>query len=1121
MNRRTLWLLLLIAFSSLGAYALGGFVVAPWWIKREFPQLIKTHLDAAGSLGEVAINPFKLTVEVRDLAVTEPGGSVPALAFDRLFADFEAVSLFKRAWTLAEVSLERPRLNLEVDAGDTLNLVKLMPKDAAPGEKSSEELPRLLLENLHLRQGQLVFTDKGLAPPAVAKIEPFEFELRDLSTLPNEHGEYTLSARLPAGGTLSWRGTVTLAPVGSTGKIEIKDAKLAALWRFVQDRLQIEEPAGSAALTLDYEARYADNSMAATARNIALQVSDASIRQKGANDAALTAGEVALAGGVADLAQRRVQFAELTLNEVGVHTLIDSEGNPNWAKLVAPAKPAAAPAAAVTAGPKSPSSAMTWQLGVDAINIKGMSLAVVDQVFVRPLSVDIGRVAARASLKASLGADTNATFEGIGIDAEDIRVAEAGAENALVSVASASLAGGSLDLAQQKFSAAALKLGTPVAALTRDAKGTINLVAAFERRPLKQSEPSGFTAEIGAVELSGGSVAFQDHGIQPALALDLQSIRALAKSVTTAAKAAIPFEAALQVKQGGTVRLHGTVTPDPQRASLRVEAKGMALAPFAALLGRHVRLKLVSGSARAAGRLEWRAQGSRASLRYAGNAGIDALRLDPEASGEQLIGWKTMLAEGIDFDSVQRTVRIDDVRVTAPAGRIAIARDRSTNLSDLVREAPAGGHASAVPAEPSQPLAFSIERIHVQDGDLDFSDQSLVLPFAAVVRELQGSIAGLSSQTGTRASLKLEGRVDEYGQARATGSLNPFEPKAFTDIVVNFRNVAMPPLSPYSATFAGRRIASGTLSLDLHYKLNDGQVLGENRVLMEKFTLGERVESPSAVSLPLDLAIALLTDADGKIDISVPVRGHVDQPEFSYGHLIWQAIRTVLTNIVTAPFRALASLFGGTTEKVDAIAFEAGRTELAPPEREKLARVIAVLKQRPKLRLVVEGRYDSARDGAALRASAARRALAERLGVQSSAADDAPLVNFDNAKTQRAIEALLEERAGGEAIAKFQAGYEKSTGKPVSRVNPVLALVGRGSADRAFYEAMFEQAAALQPLEKNALSTLATRRANAIMEFLKAGTGLEDARVATKPAVETKAANDAEITSALGLEGST
>lgn len=1106
----------LLFLIALGVYALGGLVVAPWWIKREFPQLIKTHLDATGSLGDVAINPFKLTLEVRDLAITEAGGNTPALAFDRLFVDFEAIGLFKRTWTFAEVSLERPRLNLEVDASDTLNLVKLKPRNTTPGQRSSAELPRLLLGNLHLRQGQVVFTDKGLAPPAVAKIEPLEFELRDLSTLPNEHGEYTLSARLPAGGTLSWRGTVALAPVGSIGKIEVKGAKLATLWRFVQDRLQIEEPGGSAALTLDYEARYAENSMAATARNIALQVSDVSIRQAGANDAALTAGEVALTGGLADLAKRSVQFAELALNGIGVNTLVDTEGNANWSKLVAPTKPAVA--SSVAARPKSP-SAVPWQLGVDAINIRGMRLGLVDQVFVRPLSIDIARVAARASLKASLGADTNATVEGIGIEAEDIRVAEPGAKNALVSLASASLADGSLDVARQKFSAAALKLGKPVAAVTRDAKGVINLAAAFERRPLKRAEPSSFTAEIGAIELSGGNVAFQDRSIEPELVLDLQAIRVLAKNVTTGAKATIPFEAALQVKQGGAVRVHGTVTPDPQRASLKVEAKDIALAPFAPLLARHVTLRLASGSAHAAGRLEWRAQSSSPSVRYSGSAGIDALRLDQETSGERVVGWKTMLAEGVDFDSVQRAVRIDDVRVTAPSGRLAIAKDRSTNLSDLVRKAPAGGpSASAVPAEPSQPLAFSIERIQMQDGDLDFSDQSLVLPFAALVRELRGSIAGLSSKSGTRASLKLEGRVDEYGQARAAGSLNPFEPKAFTDITVNFRNVAMPLLSPYSATFAGRRIASGTLSLDLHYKLNDGQLLGENRVLMEKFTLGERVESPSAVSLPLDLAIALLTDADGKIDLSVPVRGNVDQPEFSYGPLIWQAIRTALTNIVTAPFRALASLFGGTTEKVDAIAFEAGRAQLAPPEREKLTRVIAVLKQRPKLRLVVEGRYDGARDGAALRVSAARRALADRLGVQSSGGDDAPLVNFDNAKAQRAIEALLEERSGGEAIAKFQASYEKSAGKPVSRVNPVLALVGRGSADRAFYEAMFEQVAALQPLEKNALSTLATQRANAIMEFLKAGAGLEDARLATKPAMEMKATNDAEITSALGLE---
>jgi hypothetical protein len=578
--------------------------------------------------------------------------------------------------------------------------------------------------------------------------------------------------------------------------------------------------------------------------------------------------------------------------------------------------------------------------------------------------------------------------------------------------------GGAFDLAQKKFSADAIKLSKPATAITREANGTINLATAFARKQVKPPEPSTMVAEIQAVELSDGAVSFQDRGSAPALAFDFQGIRVQAKNVSSAAKAIIPFDATLQVKQGGTLRAQGQVTPDQSRATvkldvrniallplasllekltslklvsgmasaagqldwngqgnnagvryagtagieslrfapvlsdaaqdkqggalrvqgtvssasqaatLKVELRNIGLTPFAPLLAKHAALKLSSGSAHAAGQLDWSGQGKRTGVRYAGTAGVDNFQLDQESNGEKLVAWKTLLAEGIQVDSAGRLANIGDVRLSAPSGKIAIAKDRSTNFSGIMRPSAAApsdtsGKAPAATASTTSeaPFTVNVERVHVSSGELDFADQSLVLPFAAVVREFTGTVTGLSTQPGTRAGVKLEGRVDEFGQARVDGTINVLEPKVFTDLAVSFRNVAMSPLTPYSATFAGRRITSGKLSLDLQYKLINSQLLGENKVLLEQFTLGERVESPTAMNLPLDLAIALLTDSSGKIDLSVPVRGNVDSPEFAYGHLVWQAIRTVLTNIVTAPFRALASLFGGGAEKVDAIGF--------------------------------------------------------------------------------------------------------------------------------------------------------------------------------------------------------
>jgi hypothetical protein len=372
-----------------------------------------------------------------------------------------------------------------------------------------------------------------------------------------------------------------------------------------------------------------------------------------------------------------------------------------------------------------------------------------------------------------------------------------------------------------------------------------------------------------------------------------------------------------------------------------------------------------------------------------------------------------------------------------------------------------------------------------------------VLPFAAHVRELSGVATGISSDPASRTAMKLEGRVDQTGLARVDGALSPFAPKRYMDLRTVFRNVEMPPMTPYSATFAGRKIASGRLSLDLEYKIKEGKLEGNNKVLLDKFTLGERVEAPNALHLPLDLAIALLSDSQGRIDVAVPVSGDVNSPKFSYGHLIWQAIVTVIKNIVTAPFRALGALLGGGTAKLDAIAFDPGSARVLPTELDKLKKVAEALKQRPKLKVIVDGRYQAAADGEALRGEKVRRALAAEQKVKLAPGEEPGPVAFDNARTQRALEKLMTARAGKDAMAQFTAEFENKAGRKASRVNAALALFGKGSDDREFYEALYRRLVELHPLPGAELEALGRQRAAAVSQALVKDAGIDAARVAS------------------------
>ena len=249
-------------------------------------------------------------------------------------------------------------------------------------------------------------------------------------------------------------------------------------------------------------------------------------------------------------------------------------------------------------------------------------------------------------------------------------------------------------------------------------------------------------------------------------------------------------------------------------------------------------------------------------------------------------------------------------------------------------------------------MAITIDAINLQDGSANYADLWIQPHFAVGIQSLNGSILGLSSNPRSHAKVELKGKVDRYAPVHIWGETNPLAATTYSDIKMSFKGVELTSATPYSGHFAGYKIEKGKLSVDIDYKIENRQLTAAHKFVIDQLELGERVESPDAVQLPLKIAVALLKDRNGVIDIDLPVTGSLDDPQFRIGPLIWKAVLNLLTKIATAPFAMLGHLFGG-GEQMNYIDFHPGSAVLDPSEHDKLVALVKALKEKDKLELDV------------------------------------------------------------------------------------------------------------------------------------------------------------------------
>ncbi len=745
-----------------------------------------------------------------------------------------------------------------------------------------------------------------------------------------------------------------------------------------------------------------------------------------------------------------------------------------------------------------------------------------------------------------------------------------------------------LDLLARQVGVRLVRVEGPAVAVRRDNDGSLDITrllqtakpaspAAATAPSEKAEKPAPWAVSIARSELAGASISFADAatGISAAL----ENLEGHADTLALDSKE-IAFDVAGGVRGGGKLSVRGKVMPQDAGFAGHIEIINLPVAMAQPLLGKSYRLKLASGEVSLAGDMQsggTQFNGKGARFKYSGSASVNNVAVHEaveKGEGTRLLAWKSLATDRLNLSLGPDRLSIDELRLTAPVGRLVIAPDQSINLSRAFSPitanaaaappvappttpavapapAPAPAPAAAPASQPANAATAStkdardvkdtkdakddksasggfdigIRRVRISDGMLDFSDESIAQGFNIAIQELAGVFNGLSSDRSTRSDFSMVGKVGEFGYAKLSGGLNPFAWRDRTALRVEFRNVDLAKVSPYSIKFAGYRIASGRLSLDLRYRINNSVIEGDNQAAFDQLTLGEKVDSPTAMDLPIQLAISLLKDDQGRIDIALPISGSLDDPQFDYGGLIRKAIGNLITRIVTAPFRALASLFGGgNQDEVGSITFEPGQSRLLPPEREKVQRIAQGLAKRPEIRVTIPGRTDSVLDGNRLKREALSKEVSRRAGFDVGEDESAGGISIEDRRTRNAIRDLYAERFSKEELDKQRtqaeaAAREANADKPavLDRLRNLTSGEPQVTNLRPFYASLMRRLRETQAVAPNAMEQLAEARAQSIARGLR-DAGFAENRISTSVAAPTATAQARDIKVELALD---
>ena len=979
--------------SLLLIYTLLGFFGLPYAIKNIAPKYLKDY-NATLFVSDARFNPFTFELNATN---AELNTTSPLFSTKQIDLKLKPFSIFKKLVEIDIFRLDEPKVKIARDKKANFNFSNFISDDNATSDDNSTSSINFALNNAKIIKGSFSYSDQNLTKPFNVSFDDINYELSSLNTKKNSAGSHIFDSNSSLAHKIDLNGDIKLNPLKIEGNVSIKDfsIKPVAISFIDNDTLNLKNAIIN--LRINYALKADENATRINLKDGFLNVKGLSL-DEGANE--LSLGELELPkfdldSKIADKTEAALNLSAINLNDISFKNAIAANlkslnlsdisllANLNEkSELNATAKLKSVGANALKVDEADRNLANLKDINASNLNINlanNKTALTLEKIALNGINAPLSK-SASANVASAGVTNTSLTMDGnkslASLDELNVKNIELKAKNKdIASVADVGVKSISFDLLKMALNITSVDVNKPKftselndnglsavnelgfgeqsAKTTKVAKHTKKVEKKAENKSASKSKENEFKFDVKNISVNNADIALTHLFEGEKIAHKFDNL--FVKVANLSSDFSKPFDAKVAMKSSQKLNLDvdSKIKIEPLDVSAKIKLNDTNLPKYFAYAKPFLEADLASGQ------LE-----SSAEISYAKDIKADAkvsikdIRLNGKKA-EKLVAFKSLDLEKISF--AKNDLAISGVSLNSPFIKAHLSKERKFNLSQIVKEDKNKAKTEAKPeskkaaSKKDDELKFSVKNFSLKNGEVDFSDASLFMPFATTISKLNGKLTDIDKKRPS--SGEFQGVVGKNGFAQITAKLFPFELKQNTDIKLDFKDIDLTDITPYSGQFVGYKIKKGKLNLNLNYSVADSKLNGSNFINFDSLTLGEKVDSKDAVNLPLSLAISILSDKNNQINIDLPVEGNLDDPDFKYGGVIWAAVKKLFADITLAPFRFLGNALGLGSKDLSSIDFLAGSSELISSEAPKIADFIKLTGSKPKMKLSITPTY--------------------------------------------------------------------------------------------------------------------------------------------------------------------